>query len=128
MESFFLINPPLNPEAEKEEDYTYDISWAQSQNLSWYTLHGGLKGKKIMSLNRISSNILQVNIYRPCEDKEATEGYIKINPKAFNSKTERTKMAVLYAYVYIGKDSALVEKKSENPDESELPESTSESN
>lgn len=118
VESVFVINPPLNPEAENPEDYVYDLSWKISQNLSWYTFGGGLEGKQVLSINRLSDNILTLYLNRPCEDNKATSGYIKIAPNAFISRSGRTRGAYLYAYVAIGNLPGLVLKDQEKADES----------
>lgn len=109
-ESIYIINPALNPEADPNEQ-VYDLSWNMESNLDLFACIGGLSGKKIRSINRLSDNILKVNIYHHCADQTATFGYIKINPKAFTCKSDRTRDAYLYAYVAIGeKGSTLVEK------------------
>ena len=109
VETLFLMNLPTNPEADPEA-YTYDIEWNKSINTDNFSFTDGLKEKRIIEVFRWSDTILKINFHGRVTDKEATFGYLKVNPSAFKVKSERVKQAYLYAYVAIGDTTALVDK------------------
>ena len=109
VESLFLINNPINPEEEPER-YKYDITWSETVRLENFSCVDGLSGKHIMSIFRINDRIIKVTVDGVVTDKEATSGYIRILPTAFTAHTERATDSVIYAYVAIGDNSALIVK------------------
>ena len=111
LESVFIINPPINPEAD-EKDYQYDLMWNYSIKLSYFTFTGGLVGKKIISVLKLGSDVIKVNIDNTCENQKATSGYIKISHYAYTALSERAKDAYAFAYVALGPASDLVVKPS----------------
>ena len=108
-QTFYLINPPLNPE-DGSENLKYDFVWKDYIKLAYFTLTGGLEGKTIVSVLKLGDQILKVNVDGRCTDSKATSGYVKINPYAFKPLTERVSDAYLYAYIAIGETSGLVDK------------------
>ena len=109
LESIYVFNLPTNPEAD-EEDYKYDLRWNDKIKIEFFSCVGGLKGKAVKSILKLSDNLIKVNIGGAAKDPEATSGYIKINPNAFKAYTDRVKDAFVYAYVAVGPSSGLVEK------------------
>ena len=112
VETIYLVNPPLNPEASPEK-YTYDISWVDMVKNTSITMTGGLKGKRISRVFRISDHAVLVEVFGKTEDQEATFGYIKVSSSAFTAQSQRAKDAFLYAYVSIGDTGGLVNKPSD---------------
>ena len=116
LETIYVINLPINPEADPSE-YQYDITFVSEVKNTYLTLTDGLEGKKIDSVFRLGDNIIKVNIQNVSQNEEATYGYIKISDRAFVAHTDRVKNANLYAYVAIGeKSNILVDKPVINDD------------
>ena len=116
LETIYVINLPLNPEA-KPSEYKYDITFVSEVKNTYLTLTDGLEGKKIDSVFRLGDNIIKVNIQNTTRDQEATYGYIRINSRAFAANTDRVRDANLYAYVALGeKSNILVDKPTINDD------------
>lgn len=116
LETIYVINLPINPEADPSE-YKYDITFVAEVKNTYLTLTGGLEGKKINSVFRLDDNIIKVNIQNVAQDEEATYGYIKISERAFTANTDRVRNANLYAYVALGEQSnILVDKPTINDD------------
>ena len=110
VESVYLINPALNPDAPIDQ-LEYDISWKDDIKLSYISLMGGLKGKKVINAMKLAANVLRVKIENSAEDKNATEGEIRIHPDAFKAINPELKESYLSAKVELGKKSAFVDKK-----------------
>ena len=109
LESIYVFNLPLNPEDE-EGNYKYDLRWNDKIKIEYFSCVEGLKGKVVKSILKLSDNLMKINIGGASIDKEATFGYIKINPNAYKAYTDRVKDTFLYAYVAIGYTNGLVEK------------------
>lgn len=101
LETIFLIDIP-NPKETNSKDSEYDISWSKVINYDLFSCVDGLEGKKINSILRTSDHVLKIGISGSLENKKATFGYIKIHFRAFESLSERTKEAYLYAKVGVG--------------------------
>ena len=112
VEQVYLYNLPINPEADPKE-YKYDISWKKDQRVDYFSFTGGLTGKRVLMVFRISDTILKVSFDSALANNEATSGYLKVNPAAFKGLTERATDAFLYAYIAIGDTSGLVNKPSD---------------
>ena len=111
VDTVYLINTPTNPEADLSE-YTYDITWSSVVSNDHVSFTNGLKGKRIHRVFRISDTVILVDMYGKTDDPEATFGYIKISPDAFEAHTNRAKNAFLKAYVSISDNPGMVEKPS----------------
>lgn len=109
IESVYLINLPLNPEAPTAE-YQYDFAWREDMRVEFISFEGGLKGKRIDSFLPLDPHSLKLTIDSTLEDPSATSGYIKISHLAIKPLSERAKNANIYAYVSIGDERGLVEK------------------
>ena len=112
IDTVYLINRPTNPEADPSE-YIYDITWTAIVKNDSVTFTDGLKGKRIERVYRISDTVILVDMYANITNQEATFGYIKISPDAFDAHTERVKNAYLKAYVAIGDKNEMVSKPSD---------------
>ena len=112
VESFYIINPPSNPEADPE-DYIYDITWVELVKNTSIKLTGGLDGKRLDRVFRISDHVIRLDVYGKTNDQDATFGYVRISNSAFTAHTNETKNATLLAYVAIGDSSQLVNKPSD---------------
>ena len=109
VESVFVINLPLNPEA-NEEDYRYDIAFSDSLRTYLFSMVGGLSGKKIISVMKINDHVLSIQFDNLLDNSEATFGYVRINRQAFKAYTERAKESYLYAYIAIGDSPSMVDR------------------
>ena len=92
---------PNNPEADPTE-YTYDITWSTILSPSYFSFVDGLDGKKVDSAVLLNNNVLKIDLHGLCRDQEATHGYLKISSLAFESHTEDSRGASLYAFFAIG--------------------------
>ena len=101
VETIYVINLPINPEANPSE-YQYDVTFIDDVKNIYVTLTDGLEGKKVNSVFKIADNILKININKICQNEEATWGYIKINKRAFTAHTKRADDVNICAYVAIG--------------------------
>ena len=116
VETVYLITPPNNPEAQSSE-YTYDIIWKDEQKNSYFDFIDGLEGKTLISILKVSNNVLKLNIKGSCKDVVAKYGYIKVFRYAYTSQNDKIKDIPIYAYVAIGEQPAqLVEKPALNKD------------
>ena len=109
VEAIFIINNPTNPEADPE-DYTYDIVWNKNITVGDISFIGGLAGKKVTSVLKVTDQVIKINIEHHVDDQEATFGYIKVSQYSFKAISKRAREAYLYAYVAIGDKAGLVEK------------------
>ena len=109
VESVFVINLPLNPDA-NEEDYKYDVSFKDSLRVYMFSLVGGLSGKTVISVMKINEHILSIQFDNTVNDIEATHGYVRINRQAFTAHSERAKESYLYAYLAIGDSPSMVDR------------------
>ena len=109
VDTVFVMNNPTNPEADPEE-YTYDLRWNNSVNTKWFSLTGGLEGKRIIEVFRWSDTVLKINFDGRSADQEATSGYVRISPSAFKAVNKKISGAYLYAFVTIGESSGLANK------------------
>ena len=116
LESIHLIALPLNPDKDDKEEYKYPITWNSVINTEFFTLQGGLEGKKVMSVLKLGENVIKVNITGASTNKDEEYGYIKVHFRAFTSYIEETKEAYLYAYVAMGDNPALIDKPAELPE------------
>ena len=110
LEVIYVINTPINPEADPSE-YQFDITFSETINDNYLSLVGGLSGKRIDSVFIIDHNILKVNISNVCQNDKETYGYIKINPRAFVANSKRAEDTFLYAYVAIGESGGVLANK-----------------
>lgn len=108
VDTVFLINTPNNPEAE-DGQYKYDLVWNKVVNTDHFTFTGGLEGKTIIEAFRVDDYIIKINFDGKSVNDEV-DGYIKVSPLAFASKSKETKGAHLYAYIKVGEFSGLVDK------------------
>ena len=116
LETIYVINLPLNPEA-KASEYQYDVAFASDIKNASLTLTDGLEGKVIDSVFTLGDNMLKVNIKGIATNQEATYGYIKVSNRAFTANTDRVKDAYLYAYVALSDNgSSLADKPAINED------------
>ena len=109
VESLYIINPPINPEA-SESEYKYDIRWNDTIRIDNFSFIDGLAGKKINSMVRVSDTVMKVTFDGQCTNQEATSGYLRVSPSAFKGLSERATDAFLYCYVAIGNSSGMVTK------------------
>ena len=116
LESVHLIALPLNPDKDEKEEYKYPITWNSVINTEFFTLQGGLEGKRVMSVLKLGENVIKVNLTGASINKDAEYGYIKVHFRAFKSYIEETKEAYLYAYVAMGENPSLVDKPAELPE------------
>ena len=112
VETVFVHNLPINPEADPEQ-YKYDLTWNTTINTDHFTFAGGLVGKRVIEVFRWSDTVLKINFDGHVVDQEAQFGYIKISPSAFKAHTSRVRGAYLYAYCAIGPTVDLVKKPSQ---------------
>ena len=110
VDTVYLITPPLNPEAPVSEQ-TFDFIWKDELKNAYFDFIDGLEGKTLISVLKVSNNILKLNIKGSCEDATATYGYIKIFRYAYISQNEKIKDISLYAYVAIGEQGSLLVNK-----------------
>lgn len=116
VDTVYLITPPLNPEAALSEQ-TFDFIWKDELKNAYFDFVDGLKGKQLISVLKISNNILKLNIKGSCDDPLATYGYVKIFRHAYISQTNKIKNENIYAYVSVGEQgSILVDKPALNND------------
>ena len=113
IDTVYLINLPTNPEADPSE-YIYDITWVSMVRNDSVTFVGGLKGKRVERVYRISDTVLLIDMYAKVNNQEATFGYIQISSEAFHAHTDRVKNAYLKAYVAIGDTCEMVSKPSKS--------------
>ena len=116
LESIHLIALPLNPDKADGEEYKYPITWNSVINTEYFTLLGGLEGKKVLSVLKLGENVIKVNITGASIKKDAEFGYIKVHFRAFKSYIPETKEAYLYGYVAMGEIPSLVDKPAELPE------------
>ena len=109
VEKFYLINKPINPEA-SENEWQYDIKWKENLSVSDFTFVEGLGGKIISKLERVSDNVVYLEIFKALTDKNETSGYVRVKETAFDALTETAKDKRLYAYVSIGEESGMINK------------------
>ena len=109
VESFFVINNPINPE--DPDNPKYDIVWNEIVRIDNFSCVDGLAGKHILTIFRLSDNIIKVTVDGSTTKEDATFGYIRILPNAFKANTERATDSVLYAEVAVGDSSGLVNKR-----------------
>ncbi len=109
IESVYVINLPINPEA-NEEDYKYDISFNDSLRVYQFSMVGGLSGKKIISVMKLNDQTLSIKFDYSLNNDEATSGYVRIGRQAFKALSDRAKDSYLYAYIAIGDSPALIDK------------------
>ena len=116
LESIHLIALPLNPDKDEKEEYKYPLTWNSIINTEYFTLIGGLEGKRVISVLKLGENVIKVNITGASTNTEAEYGYVKIHYRAFTSYVEETKEAYAYAYVAMGESPNMVEKPAELPE------------
>ncbi len=109
VDTTFVFNLPLNPEANSDE-YEYDLVWNEVLNIQGFTFVNGLEGKAIIEVFRISDTVLKINFDGKVYDNKATFGYLKISPETFRAKTKRVRDTFLYVYIAIGDNSGLIDK------------------
>ncbi len=109
VESIHLVALPLNPDKGEDEEFKYPFTWNSVTNTDYFSLIGGLEGKRVDGVMKLGPNVLKVNITGASFNKE-TSGYIKVHHKAFKSYTEETKEAYLYAYVGVGDEPVMKDK------------------
>ena len=109
LEYIFIMNLPLNPEADPKE-YQYDFEWNENLREEFITFEGGLKGKRMISFLKLDTHSLKLYIDGEPEDLKLTSGYVKISHFAITPLSERAKNANIYAYVAVGDEHALVDK------------------
>ena len=109
VETFYLCCAPYKDKTPDDEDY-YEITWKKKYSFEHFTFIGGLQGKKIKGVVLLENNTLRINVSNSCIDQEATSGYLRISPEAYDSHSPKSKDAFLYAYIAIGEKSDLVIK------------------
>lgn len=109
VESVYISNPPINPEA-PESEYKYDLIWNNIIVLDYFNFVDGLSGKHVNSIFKVNDQILKITFDGALNDEEATGGYLRVSPSAFRGLTERAIDAFLYAYIAIGDDSHFVKR------------------
>lgn len=116
VETLYLFSVPNNPEADPSE-YTYDFIWKDEQKNSYFDFQDGLRGKTLISILKVSNNILKLNVKGFCTDVTATYGYIKVFRYAYESQSSKIRDIPIYAYIAIGEQaSLLVDKPALNDD------------
>ena len=96
-----------------EDNSKYLISWNDIIYLKYFSFSGGLDGKKVDSVIYVAKNTLKVEFHGLCRDENATGGYFKVSNLAFTGNSEKTKDAILYAYIAIGEELGDVDKPAE---------------
>lgn len=116
VETIYLIGIPNNPEADPSE-YEYDFTWNYELQNSYFDFVGGLKGKKLISVLKITDYVLKLNINGMCEDLDATYGYIRAFRFAFTATSDKLYDKSMLAYIAIGETSSvMVDKPAINED------------
>lgn len=109
LETIFVFCLPTKSADGSNEDF-YEVTWKKNYNVESFKFVEGLEGKKIKSVVLLENNTLRINVSNACIDQEATSGYLRIGPDAFDYHSDSSKNSFLYAYFAIGENSAVVVK------------------
>ena len=100
-ETAYIFCLPNNPKDDPSE-YQYEITWNSVLNPNWFSFVDGLSGKKVDSVKKLNNNSLKLDFHGLLHDTKANHGYLKVLSQAFESHSEKSENATLYAYFAIG--------------------------